>query len=440
MGSPGVSATAKTAPAGKLLLPKPVTGATDGGKRMAATTDDGSKRLATVPQEMSPARSQVTPQLTPAHVTGRHVHQQGPRRHYGWLRSLLLFVVLPVLVAAIYFGLIASDQYVSRAKYAIRGQNAPAAEGSSLARLGGASMGSGLDMIIVREYIMSRQMLEDIRPHLDLRTMYSNPKVDRLSRLQADLPEEELLEYWRSMVTVHDDPLSGFTELMVRAFTPEDAKAIAERVLLLSEALVNRLSERSLADALAMSKKEAALAYDRVTQARDAMQAFQKSTRQIDPAGFAKGRAEIQARLESDLVGYQAQLTLLRRNLPEGAPAIVQLANRNSVVEDQLAAERAQSTSSASDESASDILGGFDKLRVDYEFAEKAYLSALASLESARVSAIRQGRYLEPFVRPQLPEYPEFPRRIRGVLLTALAALLIWAVGSLFVATAKEHL
>src|SRR5262245_45103738 len=46
----------------------------------------------------------------------------------------------------------------------------------------------------------------------------------------------------------------------------------------------------------------------------------------------------------------------------------------------------------------------YEELVVDPEFAEKAYVLALSSLERARVGADRQQRYLAAFLRPTLPE------------------------------------
>jgi nucleoside-diphosphate-sugar epimerase len=59
--------------------------------------------------------------------------------------------------------------------------------------------------------------------------------------------------------------------------------------------------------------------------------------------------------------------------------------------------------------------------------------------EAARASVMQQSRYLEAFVRPRLPDEAEYPKRLHAVLLTLLAASLLWCIGYLMIAAAKEH-
>ena len=68
----------------------------------------------------------------------------------------LLMVVLPTLLAIIYYGLIASPQYVSQADFIVRGQT-PQTPGllAGILSSGGATGGSE-DTYAVQDYVMSR--------------------------------------------------------------------------------------------------------------------------------------------------------------------------------------------------------------------------------------------------------------------------------------------
>lgn len=82
----------------------------------------------------------------------------------------------------------------------------------------------------------------------------------------------------------------------------------------------------------------------------------------------------------------------------------------------------------------------YEELQVEKEFAQKAYTSALASLESARVEAGRRQRFLAVYEKPALPEYPLYPRKILyPVLLTVFAAVL-WGIGVLIVYSIRDHM
>jgi capsular polysaccharide transport system permease protein len=81
----------------------------------------------------------------------------------------------------------------------------------------------------------------------------------------------------------------------------------------------------------------------------------------------------------------------------------------------------------------------FEKAAVEKEFATRAYQSALTTLELARTDAARQHRYLATIAEPSLADEARFPRRYLGTLTVFLACFLAFSIGSLLVATVKEH-
>ncbi len=79
------------------------------------------------------------------------------------------------------------------------------------------------------------------------------------------------------------------------------------------------------------------------------------------------------------------------------------------------------------------------KLMTEQEFAQKQYISALASLEAARIRAGSKSRYLVAFAAPTLPQEALYPHRIRSILLVFGASILIFGIASLVVAAVREH-
>ena len=145
----------------------------------------------------------------------------------------ILFVVcfvLPTLVGAIYFGLIASDRYVTEARFAIRPALGASEKGSS--ESGGASSGVpnqmvAQDMLITREYILSRPMLEFLEAQLPLRAWFSGDNIDYFSRFDPDKPIEKFLRYWKRRVSVDVEAGSGIMSVSVEAFDPDQSLTIA---------------------------------------------------------------------------------------------------------------------------------------------------------------------------------------------------------------------
>ncbi len=168
------------------------------------------------------------------------------RPYSGLLRSFCLFVLLPTLIGGIYFGVIASDRYVAEARYAIRtGAQAPG--GGFLENVLGAgspATSTRQDAEIVRDYILSRDMLEALEKRIDVRAHYDSPEVDWLSRLRADASEEDFLEYFQDRVEVIIDAEANISTLRVRAYDRGTARTIAQHLLDLSVRFVYEMSVR----------------------------------------------------------------------------------------------------------------------------------------------------------------------------------------------------
>jgi len=377
------------------------------------------------------------------------------------LRSFLICVALPTFLSIVYFGILASDQYSTVSQFIIHTRSL-IPTGPSAGIGGGMTVVNPLalsDMLVVQDYVGSRQILDDLSPKLNLREIYSTRQADWFARLKplpsfrrlltgkvfteglmAPVSEEDLLAYWRQMASVKFDMTTGIATLQVKAFSAKESLRIAEVVLACGENLVNQLSERSLEDALKFAKGEVAEAQTRAMRALDDLQTFQSEAQEVDPEGYAVARGTLQAKLDTDLSLYQSQLELLRKSLPENAPGIQQLKSKILVAQNQIKSERTKSTSKGKNASASQVLNEFAKKKLEVDFATQAYVSALEYLEAARASAMQQSRYLEAFVRPQLPDEAQYPKRLHAVLLTLLATSLAWGIGYLLISAAKEHI
>jgi capsular polysaccharide transport system permease protein len=393
-------------------------------------------------------------------VGSSHFSTQTIKKKFLWL-SFLVCVALPTFLAVIYYGILASDQYATSSQFIIHTRSLiPAGPTTGIG--GGPTVVNPLalaDMLVVQDYVGSRQILDDLAPQLNLREIYSTSRADWFARLKplpafrrllngkifseglmSPVSEEDLLHYWRKMASVKFNMTNGIATLEVKAFTSEDSLKIAKAVLACGENLVNQLSERSLEDALKFAKAEVAEAQTRAQAALDGLQSFQTEAREVDPEGYALARGTLQAKLDADLSLYQSQLELLRKSLPENAPGIQQLNSKILVVQNQIQAERTKSTTQGKNASASEVLNEFAKKKLEVDFATQAYVSALEYLEAARASAMQQSRYLEAFVRPQLPDSAEYPKRLHAVLLTIVATSLLWGIGYLLISAAKEHI
>jgi capsular polysaccharide transport system permease protein len=351
--------------------------------------------------------------------------------------AFILLVVLPSLAAAAHYYLVAADQYVSETRYVVRGRSA--APSASL--LGGLIGGSGVTMALdeahtVNNYLMSIDAIRALQPGIDAVAIYQREEADWLARLAYTEPER-VLRYWQSMVSINVDTATGVTTLRVRAFRPEDAKALAEGLLHISEGLVNRLSERAREDSLRVAREEVRLAEERVAAARDAITRFRQQERDVDPARSAAMGVEGIAALTGVLTTTRAELEEKSAYMRPDNPQIGVLRNRVAALTQQIAEERRRLTSGG--ETVLEALAAYERLVLERDFADRQLASATASLEQARVEAQRQQVYLNRIVHPNLAVHPLYPRRAFSVAALFACLAVAYGVGWLLLAGVREH-
>ncbi len=366
-----------------------------------------------------------------------------------WLKlSALAVVGLPTLLAAIYYALIAAPQYAVEVRFAVRGGSnvsAPSAGSELISSLAGfGNSGSTLtDAFIVMDFIKSRAIIEKMQPMVDIRAVYSHPSADFLMRLNAKNEIEEVVEYWRNMIEVNLDTISQIITIKVRAFTRDDSARVAEGVLAFSEDLINSLSERARLDALKFSEQEVRRTEDRLRVNRSLVRQFRDQQQEIDPLKKAESQLSLLARLDSDLSAARARMSTLRRYMQANAPSVTFLETQIRALEQQVEQERSKlgkgSDLPTGSITLSSQVAAYEELLVEREFAEKAYVSALSTLEKARVDAAQQQRYLATFVRPSLPQDALYPKRILNTLMVLGISALLWAMAVLIVYAIRDH-
>jgi capsular polysaccharide transport system permease protein len=353
------------------------------------------------------------------------------RRHFGLLLSFFLLVLAPAGASAVYLYTVAKDQYASRVGFSVRREEVS----SAIEILGGITNLSGsstTDTDVLFEYIRSQPMVRRVDERLDLRAIYTLPE-DPVFVLAPGATIEDLTDYWGWMVKVFYDSASGLIELRVQAFTPEDAQAVAQAVFEESSALINTLSNIAREDATRYAKEELDRAVERLVEARQALTEFRARTQIVDPEADIQGRMSLLATLEGQLVEAQIDLDILRDTTRETDPRVQQAERRVAVIEGRIASERARfgmadSGASEPDDAYATLVAEFERLLVDREFAEQAYLSALGAHDVALAEARRQSRYLAAYIEPTRAESAEYPQREVILALIAVFALIGWSI------------
>jgi capsular polysaccharide transport system permease protein len=376
------------------------------------------------------------------HVAVRDALRQSKRR--GWWhrhRWMALFVGLPTLLATIYYGLIASPVYVSHSSFVIKSPNQRPTPTLSLANIvqsSGLSLGTEQTKEIL-QYLRSRNALQDLQARTNLDQMYSGRGADFLSRFPSPFQDdsfEDLFDYYGSMVDANLDTESNLAVLRVKAFTAEDAYAINNSLLNLSELLVNRLNQRAENRAITEAERRVLGAEERVRNARVALSAYRNQANLIDPERQAAGVLEISNRLITEQAALQAQLDLMVQVAPEN-PAIPALRERVAAI--GTAIEKQNSRAVGNPRAIASKLATFEKLTIEQEFATQMLTAANTSLEQARAEAQKQQYYLERVVEPNRPDDPALPNALKQILIVLGASLCLYFIGWMLVVGILEH-
>jgi capsular polysaccharide transport system permease protein len=362
-----------------------------------------------------------------------------------WFRRHFLFVLLvlvPTCGAIVYYGLIASDVYVSEARFLVRSpqHQAPSGLVGELLQGTGISGHSQDDTYSVRDYILSRDALKELDRKLDLRKSFSSPDIDPLDRFAGlgwwNRSFEKFYLYYGKHVGVEYDPVSSISILTVRAFTAEDAHKINQSLVEMSEQLVNTLNDRSRRDLISFADNEVKIASDKAKQAALALLDYRSNQSVFEPTKQAAIQLEGVAKIQQELIGTETQLAQLKKLSPDN-PQIGGLESRAVTLRDAIASEASKVTGAHGSFSAR--APNFERLALDVEFADKQLGVALAELESARAEAQQKQLYLETLVQPNLPDKAMEPKRFRSMFTVLILSIVGWAVASILIASIREH-
>ncbi|WP_236672176.1 hypothetical protein [Croceicoccus sp. YJ47] len=350
----------------------------------------------------------------------------------------LAAVVVPTMLAFVYFAFLASDIYVSEARFVVRSPAKVAATSLGQMLSGSGLGGASEESNAVVEYLESRSALDDANRDGLLSQAYTAGDIFLLDRFGGLLPpnQERFFDYYLDKVELEPDPTTQVLHLRVSAFGPQDSQRIAERLLERSEDLVNRLSGRARADALQVAESDAREAQERARAAAVELANYRSRTGIIDPEKEAIARLESIARLEDEMISARSQLDQLRQFTPQ-APQIPYLQSQVETLNREI--ERRRSGVAGRRGSLSSAGARYQVLQLDSELAAKQLAAAMVSLRDAQAEARGKRAYVERIAPPSLPDYPIRPRRIGGVLAVFVLGLLAWGILTVLLAGVREH-
>jgi capsular polysaccharide transport system permease protein len=360
-------------------------------------------------------------------------------------RSFIAFIVAPTVIFWLYSAFWQSDRYVAETRITVREaqKKEPSNMGdaaSMIAKMTGGGGGSKetQNSYIVLNYIKSRAILLDLGGRAYFEPKFSN-QGDYFSRLATGANLEDLYKYWLNHVQASVDTVSGILTIRIDAFQPQDALDLAKDVLRASETLVNQITLRNRTDALERAESEVGSSREKLANAREKLLQFRNQNFLIDPGSRAKSIGELISKLTLERIELVNALSTFSSSLSNDSPSQRLKTTRLAAVDQQLAELKKKLTDSQGSDTVSAQIAGYEKLKLEEQFAERLYTISQSAFEKARQDLERQQLYLVTVVPPTLPESATYPRVVANTILLFCALVVIWAILALLGASINDQ-
>ena len=383
----------------------------------------------------SPAASYALVQLDAAPSPNGPAEEARPspsrlQRLRRWL--IWLIFVGPVVSSIIYNFIVATPRYASEIAFVVRSSETPHSRLSIISLGQGGGVGVSDDSEAVVAYLESRDVLDGInRDGLVTRT-FARRGLDPIAAfpsLLAGASKEDFYRHFQRYVHSEFDHATNIIHVQVQSFTAVDAQEIAQRLLIASGDMVNRLNRRAQANMVSGGERDVAQASGRLADILAKMNEVRNRDRIIEPELNAGASIKLESGTAAQLAEAEVQLDQTIRLAPQ-SPLIGQLRARRNALERHLGRQIGAMT--GGDRSLADRLRAYEDLAVRRDISEKQLMAASIGLISARNGASRQQLYLEEIARPNLSDEARYPRSWLNLLLTVLVCgCLLWIALSL---------
>ncbi|WP_242620309.1 lipopolysaccharide biosynthesis protein [Shewanella maritima] len=312
------------------------------------------------------------------------------------------------------------------------------------------SNAGGTDSELVKAYINSEDMLNHLNSELGLFEHYTSGNVDFFSRLASDATKEEFYEYYLKRTIVTIDDKSGVISVFSQGFSPEYAHQLTVQIIDRAEWYINSIGHQLAEAQLKFIRQEHSKVENRLHDAKKQLIGFQQNNNLLDPEAEGIALQQIAYGMEAEVAKKRAELKTLKSIMTDQAPQVMILQAELDALEKQLATER-QRLSLAQNETAvvegnysgepkaiSQVLANYSDYKIELELALQAYTSSEISLEKSRIEAYRQLKYLIVVESATTPEDYQYPQIIYNLTLFAVILIMLFTVGKIVLATARE--
>ena len=413
--------------------------------------DSGHSDQVQLPQKVTPRHKAKVPSREALKISEDHaaeirqiqldIVRRRRRKILLMFTRLAFFVILPTIMTGWYFYTMATPMYATKSEIVIQqAQSQSAGPGGLSTLFQGTSMATQQDSIAVQSYLASREAMLRLDQDHGFKVHFSDANIDSIQRLPEDATNEEMFKLYSDHVVISYDPTEGIIKMEVIATDPVKSFEFSEALINYAEEQVDQLTARLRTDQMKGALQSYEDAEARRADALSTWLELQQSMQQIDAGSESGARMGQINSLESE----RQQLSLvLQSRLNVERPSEIQVqALRDQIANiDGLIAELREELTGTSNNGAS-LAARNTGLRVaeeNYNFQTMMVQQALTQMETARIEANRQVRYLSQSVSPVIPDQATYPRAFENTLLAFFIFSGIYLLISITVSILREQ-
>lgn len=342
--------------------------------------------------------------------------------------------------ATLYWGVIASDRYISEADVLIEHTQLGATKSVDLGSLlgGGAGGNNRPDQLMLRSYLLSSDMMKKLDAKLHLKAHFSDHAHDLLSRLSSSATQEEFYRYYLSRISVELDDYSGVLVIKAQAFDPKMAQAISQALLSEGEGYMNEIGHHLAESQVTFLENQVKEMAARFQQARVAVLDFQNKHDMVSPESTAETDVGSINKLRTTRVELETRRAALLAYLTPEAPGVIDLNVQIAAIDKQIAEQQTRLTGGRGTP-LNRTVEEYQRLQMAAMFAEDVYKTALSGLEKGRVEVTRMLKKVSVLQAPTLAEEALAPRRLYNIITFILVTMLVAGILNLLAAIIRDH-
>lgn len=362
------------------------------------------------------------------------------RRSMLMVARLFFFVMLPTFLAGFYYYRIATPLYATNTEFVIQQAMPQQATGTSLGGLASTPMANMQDSITVQGYLQSRDAMLRLDRDIGFRNVFADPNIDPIQRLDPAATNEAAYKIYQRNVRVSYDPTEGIIRMEVIAPDPEVSVRFSDALISYAEEQVDQLTQRLREDAMQGARESFNEAETALLDARQRAVTLQETFKVLSSeveVGLITGQI---GQLEGQLTADRLSLAQMESNTTPNQARMEPLKRRIATLESEIALLRSKLVEEdSSGQSLARVQSELAIAEADAETRQMMLAQSLQSMETARIEANRQARYISLSVAPVAPDEATYPRAFENTVVAMLIFAGIYLVLSMTAAILREQ-